>query len=240
MLIAAHWASGLSASVDFNRDIRPLLSDQCFQCHGPDETHREAGLRLDVRDGVLAGDQPIVRPHDLAGSELFSRITTDDPDQQMPPRESGKPLTDPQIELIRSWIQQGAVWQEHWSFIPPTRPDTPTTSNASWSRNKIDSFVLSRLESLGRQPASVADRRTLIRRLYFDLTGLPPQPKDVEAFLRDDRADAYERLVDRLLDSAHFGERMAVAWLDQARFADTNGYSIDGGRQMWLWRGWGI
>ncbi|MDG2380645.1 MAG: PSD1 and planctomycete cytochrome C domain-containing protein [Pirellulaceae bacterium] len=228
------------ADVDFNRDIRPILSDNCFQCHGPDENHREADLRLDVKDGVLAGDPPIVHPHDVDGSALFVRITTGDPDQQMPPRDSGKQLTEQQVELIQRWIQQGAVWQEHWSFLSPIRPKPPATTTPVWSKNKIDQFVLSRLESLGRQPSPEAGRRTLIRRLYFDLTGLPPQPVDVEVFLRDDRADAYERLVDRLLDSAHFGERMAVAWLDQARFADTNGYSIDGGRQMWLWRDWVI
>ena len=176
----------------------------------------------------------------LEGSELFARITSDDPDLRMPPADAEKQLTDQQVELIRRWIQQGAVWQEHWSFSPPTRPDLPKTKRESWSRNEIDRFILARLEAVGRQPSVVADRRTLIRRLCFDLTGLPPTPAQVDAFVRDERSGAYEILVDQLLDSPHFGERMAVAWMDQARFADTNGYSIDGGRHMWLWRDWVI
>jgi len=226
--------------IDFNRDIRPLLADKCFACHGPDAKQREADLRLDQREGLLDVERMIVVAEKPDESELIARIISDDPDVRMPPSESGKELKAEDIQRIRDWIEQGAQWQKHWAFAPPMRPQLPAVEEASWARNEIDHFVGAKLKESGQEPTAEADRRTLIRRLYFDLTGLPPTVEQVNAFCEDTRSDAYEALVDRLLDSPHFGERMAVAWMDQARYADTNGYSIDGGRHMWLWRDWVI
>ncbi len=229
-----------SESIDFNRDVRPILADNCFQCHGPDETHREADLRLDQEAGLLQDDNPIVVVERPDESELIARIETDDPDLIMPPADSGKSLDEAQIQLIRQWIAEGAKWKQHWSFVSPRRPELPKLTQSDWVRNEVDQFVLTRLESEQLTPSPEAEPHTLVRRLYFDLTGLPPTIRQVDQFLNDSDAHAYERLVDRILESPHFGERMAVAWLDQARYADTNGYSIDGGRQMWLWRDWVI
>ena len=226
--------------IDFNRDIRPLLSDNCFACHGPDANHREADLRLDQRDSLLDVERAIVISENPDESELLARIISDDPDVKMPPPGSGKELKAEEIQRIRDWIEQGAQWQEHWAFAPPMRSQLPAVEETSWARNEIDHFVGARLKESGQEPSDEADRRTLIRRLYFDLTGLPPTVDQVNAFCEDTRSDAYEALVDQLLESPHFGERMAVAWMDQARYADTNGYSIDGGRHMWLWRDWVI
>ena len=226
--------------IDFNRDIRPLLSDNCFACHGPDANHREADLRLDQRESLLDVERAIVISENPDGSELLARIISDDPDLKMPPPGSGKELKAEEIQRIRDWIEQGAQWQEHWAFAPPMRSQLPAVEETSWARNEIDYFVGARLKESGQEPSGAADRRTLIRRLYFDLTGLPPTVDQVNAFCEDTQSDAYEALVDQLLDSPHFGERMAVAWMDQARYADTNGYSIDGGRHMWLWRDWVI
>ena len=226
--------------IDFNRDIRPLLSDNCFACHGPDANHREADLRLDQRDSLLDVERAIVISENPDESELLARIISDDPDVKMPPPGSGKELKAEEIQRIRDWIEQGAQWQEHWAFAPPMRSQLPAVEETSWGRNEIDHFVGARLKESGQEPSDEADRRTLIRRLYFDLTGLPPTVDQVNAFCEDTRSDAYEALVDQLLESPHFGERMAVAWMDQARYADTNGYSIDGGRHMWLWRDWVI
>ena len=226
--------------IDFNRDIRPLLSDNCFACHGPDANHREADLRLDQRESLLDVERAIVISENPDESELLARIISDDPDVKMPPPGSGKELKAEEIQRIRDWIEQGAQWQEHWAFAPPMRSQLPAVEETSWARNEIDHFVGARLKESGQEPSDEADRRTLIRRLYFDLTGLPPTVDQVNAFCEDTRSDAYEALVDQLLESPHFGERMAVAWMDQARYADTNGYSIDGGRHMWLWRDWVI
>ena len=226
--------------IDFNRDIRPLLSDNCFACHGPDANHREADLRLDQRESLLDVERAIVISENPDESELLARIISDDPDLKMPPPGSGKELKAEEIQRIRDWIEQGAQWQEHWAFAPPMRSQLPAVEETSWARNEIDYFVGARLKESGQELSGAADRRTLIRRLYFDLTGLPPTVDQVNAFCEDTQSDAYEALVDQLLDSPHFGERMAVAWMDQARYADTNGYSIDGGRHMWLWRDWVI
>lgn len=210
------------AKIEFNRDIRPILSDKCFQCHGPDSTHRKAKLRLDTEEGakVLVRGKP-------AESELFQRLITGDADQRMPPKKSGKTLTKAEIELIRRWIEQGAAWQLHWSFAPPKRPDLPIVKDAKWSRNPIDQFLLAKFQSLKLQPSPEADKVTLVRRLYFDLLGLPPSPVQVDAFVKDARPDAYERLVDALLASPHYGERLAMYWLDLVRYADTVGYHGD-------------
>ncbi len=231
-------------SVQFNRDIRPIFSETCFNCHGPDAHSREADLRLDIAEGAYAalqgGGGVAIAPGDLDGSEAWARITSDDLDAVMPPPDSHFTLTDAQKDTIRRWIEAGAPYQDHWAFETPVKGPLPEVENADWARSPIDRFVLARLEAEGLSPSEEADRRTLIRRLSFDLTGLPPSLEEVRAFVADDRPDAYERLVDRLLASPRYGERMALAWLDQARYADTNGYSRDGLRTMWIWRDWVI
>jgi hypothetical protein len=240
MCCASVWAD--EARLEFNRDIRPILSENCFACHGFDAKARQAELRLDVADAAYAnreGVTPIV-PGDLASSEVWRRITSEDEAEMMPPPDSHKSLTAAQKEVLRRWIEEGAVYAKHWSFIPPAKAALPKVADEAWPRNEIDHFVLARLEAEQMKPATEADRRMLIRRLSLDLTGLPPAAKEVEAFVADERPDAYERLVDRLLASPHFGERLALEWLDSARYADTNGYSIDGGRHIWLWRDWVI
>jgi mono/diheme cytochrome c family protein len=229
--------------IDFNYHVRPILSQNCYTCHGPDAASREAELRLDTPEGAYAtrdSSTAAIVPGDPAGSQVMYRLTATDPEERMPPVDSHYELTPLQIETIRAWIAQGAVYKPHWAFIPPARPATPEVDDAGWPANPIDNFVLATLERERLEPSPEADRRTLIRRLTLDLTGLLPTPEAVHDFLADARPDAYERLVDTLLASPRFGERMAVPWLDLARYADTNGYSIDGGRHMWVWRDWVI
>jgi mono/diheme cytochrome c family protein len=228
-------------AVRFNRDIRPILSDNCFQCHGPDAAKRKAELRLDLESGAKGKDGagPIV-PGKPDESELWRRITSDDPEVRMPPALSGKKLTSAQIETIGRWIAGGANWEKHWSFIPVVRPEVPRVTRAAWVRNPIDAFIAARLEAAGLEPSAETDKTTLLRRVTLDLTGLPPTPAEVDAFLADSSAGAYERVVDRLLDSPRYGERMAAPWLDAARYADTSGYQDDGPRYMWRWRDWVI
>ncbi|MEO2025416.1 MAG: DUF1553 domain-containing protein [Fuerstiella sp.] len=231
-----------AAEISFNRDIRPILSDVCFKCHGPDEQQRVSDFRLDTKTGAFGsvdGGHAVV-PHDVAGSLLFQKITSDDPDVQMPPSDSGRILTAQQVELLRQWIADGASWQEHWAFIPPQQPDLPATRGTDWCRNGIDHFVLAKLEQKGLQPSVQADRRTLIRRTTLDLNGLPPTPAEIDAFAADESSDAWDRVVDRLLQSPRYGETMAISWLDAARYADTSGYQNDGPRDMWRWRDWVI
>ncbi len=227
--------------VDFNRDVRSILSDKCFACHGPDENHREGDLRLDDQDSVFAhrDGYSIVKPGAASESELIARIESNDPDAVMPPADSGKELTPQEIAILQRWVSEGAEWKRHWSFEPPTRPVPPKT-HSDWATNEIDRFIEKHLNAAGLKPEPIASRNALARRLHLDLTGLPPSGTELEQFLNDASPNAYERLVDRLLGSPHYGERMALAWLDQARYADTNGYSIDGGRHMWLWRDWVI
>jgi hypothetical protein len=236
-------AAAQSDTVGFNRDIRPILSDRCYTCHGPDEAKRKSKLRLDREDVAksdLGGHFAIV-PGNIAGSELIRRITSDDQARRMPPAWAGAAkLTDREIDLLTRWVAQGAPWQKHWSFLAPVRPALPEVRGKGWPKNAIDYFVMARLEREGVTPSPEADRRILIRRVSFDLTGLPPTPPEVDAFLRDRSANAYEKVVDRLLASPHYGERMAMRWLDAARYADTNGYQTDGERQMWRWRDWVI
>lgn len=222
--------------IDFSRQVRPILSDTCFTCHGPDDKQRKADLRLDLKERALQ----VIQPGKPAESEIIRRITAEDPRLRMPPAKSGKKLTPDQIEVIRRWVSQGANWTEHWAFIKPARPAIPSVSDVSWVRNPIDAFILSRLEREQLAPAPEADRVTLIRRVTLDLTGLPPTPADVASFLADKSPTAYERVVERLLNSPRYGERMAVEWLDASRFADTHGYHIDSGRDMTLWRDWVI
>ncbi|MCS7024250.1 MAG: DUF1553 domain-containing protein [Bryobacteraceae bacterium] len=227
---------GDSKTIDFNRDIRPVLSDHCFACHGPDEKKRFAGVRLDTKEGALK----VVTPGDAAKSRLFARITHADPARRMPPPAAGKALSQEQIERIKRWIDAGAEYKGHWAYEPPQRPPLPPVQNKRWPRNPIDYFVLARLEREGLSPSPEADRITLLRRLSLDLTGLPPTPAEIDAFLRDKSPDAYEKQVDRLLASPHYGERMAMQWLDLARYADTHGFHIDSHRDMWVWRDWVI
>ena len=230
------------SKIDFNRDIRSILSNNCFFCHGPDEKHREAELRLDTKAGAfhsVDGKAALV-PGNLKESELIQRILTNDVDERMPPADSGKTLKTQEIELLKQWVEQGATWQDHWAYIKPERAPLPAIKQVKWPRNEIDYFVLSRLEKAGLTPSKEADRRTLVRRLYLDLHGLPPSAAVVDAFVKSKDPLAYQKLVDRLLASPQNAERMTLKWLDLARYADTNGFSIDGGRHMWLWRDWVI
>ncbi|MGH9720026.1 MAG: DUF1549 domain-containing protein, partial [Bryobacteraceae bacterium] len=228
--------------VEFSRDIRPILSDKCYTCHGPDSANRNIKLRLDSESGALAdlGGHRAIVPGNTAASELVRRITAENKAVRMPPAYSGVTLTDREIGLLRRWIEQGARWQKHWSFIPPRRANLPASKQAQWPRNAIDHFVLARLEREHLAPSPEADRATLIRRVTLDLTGLPPTPEEIDAFLAGRSPDAYEKVVDRLLASARYGERMAAPWLDAARYADTNGYQTDAERIMWRWRDWAI
>ena len=225
----------------FSRDIRPIFAENCFACHGPDKRVRKASLRLDLesiaKSPLESGVTAIVE-YDQDASALIYRITNGDPDERMPPSETGKSLTHDQIEILRHWIEDGAKWQRHWAFEPVRRPDVP--DRAPHARNEIDSYILARLASEGVTPSPEADRVTLIRRLSFDLTGLPPTPEEVDTYIADAAPDAHERLVDRLLASPRYGERMANLWMDAARYADTNGYHIDNERFMWRWRDWVI
>ncbi|MCO6454845.1 MAG: PSD1 domain-containing protein [Pirellulaceae bacterium] len=223
-------------ALDFNRDIRPILSENCFYCHGQDGNKRQADLRLDVRD--VAVDHGALVPGDAGASELVQRIRSNDADLLMPPPDSNRRLSDQQKAMLERWIGEGAAYADHWAYVAPVRPPLPPVERTEWVRSPIDLFVLARLEAAGLQPSPEADRATLIRRLSFDLIGLPPTPAEVDAFLADERPGAYERLVDRLLASPHYGERMALAWLDAARYADSNGFQQDGDTWQWLWRDW--
>ena len=226
--------------LNFGRDIRPILSDACFHCHGADAAQRKADLRLDRRENALADRDGLraIIPGDSRHSELYRRITTEDPDERMPPEGSVRTLTSPETEIIRRWIEQGAVWKEHWSFVPPRRPTVPQVEDETWPIHDLDRFVLARLERARLETSAEANRTQLLRRVTLDLTGLPPTIAEIEAFLADDAANAYERVVDRLLKSDRYGEHMASLWLDLARYADTDGYQDDEPRTMWRWREW--
>jgi hypothetical protein len=236
-------ASDPNRSLDFARDVQPILSDNCYSCHGHDANKRKADLRLDALDPKLGPFAPrdgysIIAPGKPDDSVLVARITSDDPEFHMPPPEANRHLTDQQIALLKQWIEQGAKWGRHWSLEPPRRLDLPEVSDANWCRNAIDRFVLARLDVEQLKPSPEAPKETLIRRVTLDLTGLPPTAQEVDAFLADTSPDAYEKLVDRLLASARYGEHMAWTWLDLARYADTNGYQADPTRTMWPWRDW--
>ncbi len=235
-------AVGQDPKLEFNRDIRPILSDRCFPCHGPDDKKRESDLRFDLEANAkrdLGGYKAIV-PGKPGDSELVRRIFSDDPGFRMPPEISGKLLSEDDKNLLKTWIQQGATFQKHWSFQEIVRPHNPSVTNTSWIRNDIDYFVLAELEKRQVKPSPVADRQTLIRRLYLDLIGLLPTPAKVNEFVNDRSGNGYEFLIDRLLDSKHFGERMGRHWLDLARLADSNGYANDGLRSVWPYRDWVI
>jgi len=227
-------------TVSFNRDIRPILSSKCFHCHGPSEKSRKAKLRLDLEESALSerdGIRAIV-PRKLDESELWHRILSDDPEEMMPPPESKKPMSKEEISLFKSWIAEGAQWEDHWSFTAIQQPTLPKVSNSDWCRNPIDRFVLRTLDQRGLKPSPEADRRTLARRLFLDLTGLPPSPAEVKGFVDDKSPDALERLVDRLLGSDGYAERMTLVWMDAARYGDTSVFHDDGPRTMWPWRDW--
>ncbi len=231
-----------AAPDDYDRLVRPILSERCFTCHGPDEGARQANLRLDTEEGAFAklssGSYAIVRGN-ASASALIERITSREPARRMPPAYAGlDKLPEDEIDLLRRWIDEGAPWSKHWSFVSPVRPELPAVSQPAWLRSAIDNFVMAKLDREGLQPAKEADRRTLLRRLSLDLTGLPPTPAEVESFAADASANAYEKAVDRLLASPHYGEQMAIWWLDAARYSDTNGYQSDGFRTMWPWRDW--
>lgn len=255
VLLAIAWGGGILAAdpqakaaepherIRFNRDVRPILSETCFHCHGPDEHAREAGLRLDTPEGAAEdrGGYQAIQPGDLAESEAWQRIVSEDPDLQMPPPDSNLVLTADQQATLRRWIEQGAGYEGHWAFAAPVQPEVP--DQGGWGDGPIDAFIAESHQQQGLKPNPQADPRTLLRRLTLDLTGLLPEPADISAFLQawqQDREVAWQDAITRLMDSRHFGERMAVPWLDQARYADTNGYSIDGGREMWLYRDWVI
>jgi hypothetical protein len=242
LLLATGSIFGADRPVEFNRDVRPILSDKCFLCHGPDAAAKKIPLRLDSEAAAKAdlGGRRAIVEGDPAASNLVKRITAEKPGTRMPPVQSGLKLADSEIETLKSWVEQGAKWQKHWSLIAPAHVAPPQVGNAQWARNGIDHFVLNQLERVNLQPSPEADRETLIRRVSLDLTGLPPPPGDIDAFLKDKSAKAYERVVDRLLASPSYGERMAVRWLDAARYADSNGYQYDGERVMWRWRDWVI
>ena len=243
-LLAAAGLIGSGQDVDFNRQIRPILSDKCYTCHGPDAANRKTKLRFDLEElakaPLLNGKVSISAGHPEQ-SELLSRVTSPNRNLRMPPAYMGKDALNPrEIELLTSWIAQGAKWEPFWSFVPPKRPPPPAVGDAKWVRNPIDSFILHRLEREGLRPSVEADRPTLIRRVSLDLTGIPPTPEEVEAFVRDESSNAYGKVVDRMLASPRYAERMAFRWMEAARYGDTNGYQTDGPRDMWRWRDWVI
>lgn len=237
--------TNLPDQISYNFHIRPILSDNCFACHGPDANKREAGLRLDIEDEafkVLAenpGNYGLVpgKPHE---SQVWQRINSSDEKELMPPPESNLTLTEYQKSLIQAWIKQGAIYEKHWAFVPPVKKEIPKVKNSEWPKNPIDFFVLKKQEELGVKPNSEANPERLLRRVSFELTGLPPDLEMMDSYLADEREDAYEQLVDKLLERPAYGERMAVFWLDVARYADSYGYQLDNLRTQWPWRDWVI
>src|SRR5262245_5794469 len=227
-----------AGKLDFNRDVRPILSDKCFACHGPDAKKRKADLRLDLgADGKLG---TVIVAGKAEQSELYQRLISKEPGKLMPPRKSGKTLTPAQIAVLRRWIDEGASFSQHWAYVPLRRPVLPAVKNTAWPHNPIDRFILARLEVEGLTPSPETDRITLLRRVTLDLTGLPPTPEEVDAFLADKSPTAYEKVVDRLLKSPRYGEHMARFWLDLARYGDTHGLHLDNYREMWPYRDWVI
>ena len=233
VLCAVPSASAGDGPVSYNRDVRPILSENCFYCHGQDPNHRKAGVRLDTKDGQRAGE--LILPGKPDESELIRRILSDDLEELMPPPKSNRRLNPSQKETLRRWVAEGATFEGHWAFQNPVRPPVPEVPCVS---NPVDAFIRHKLANEGVSPAPEADRRTLIRRVTLDLNGLPPTPDEVDAFLDDQAPDAFEKVVDRLLASPRYGERMALPWLDAARYADSNGFQQDGDTFQWIWRDW--
>ncbi|MFM8633276.1 MAG: PSD1 and planctomycete cytochrome C domain-containing protein [Planctomycetia bacterium] len=235
-LIGLPAVEGADPPLEFNRDIRPILSENCFYCHGQDGQKREADLRLDDRQAAI--DSGAIVPGDPGASTILERIHSTDPDVLMPPPHSNRRLSEDQKKLLDRWIKEGAEYKQHWAFTAAVRPVPPDVKQLDWPRNDVDRFVLAKIEAAGLAPAPEADRAALIRRLHADLVGLPPTPEEVDAFVADSRPDAYELLVDRLLASPHYGERQSLPWLDAARYADSNGFQQDGDTWQWMWRDW--
>lgn len=237
-LVALNLPLAASAEIDFNREIRPILSENCFQCHGPDEHGRKGKLRLDQFDDAVA--MKAIVPGDSMKSEVVTRILSGDEDELMPPPDSHKSLSKSEKDLLIGWISEGAKYADHWSFITPKKPALPAVNQADWPKNAIDHFTLARMEAANLQPNPEAERETFIRRITEDLTGLPPTIAEIDAFLADASPDAYEKVADRLLASPHYAERMTLAWMDAARYGDTSVMHADGNRDMWPWRDWVI
>ena len=240
--VSAVQSESAQATVDYNLDVRPILADNCFACHGPDAKTREADLRLDTKEGAFSepSGYPVIVPGKPEESELHIRIASNDDHYRMPPAGFNKTLTPEQIDVITQWIREGAKWEEHWAFTTPVRPTLPEVKDQDWIRNPIDAFILSRLEKEGLQPASEADKRTLIRRLSLDLTGLPPTREEIHQFLEDDSPDAYEKVIDAFMAKSEYGEHFGRFWLDVARYGDTHGLHLDNYREMWPYRDWVI
>ncbi len=242
-LIALALQAAPQAPADWNRDVRPILAERCFACHGPDEGAREGGVRLDTAEGLahaFRGGARVVVPGAPEESELWLLVTEEDPELRMPPEEAGDPLTEMELDTLRRWIEEGATWAPHWAYAPFREVTVPQVADPARVRNPVDAFVQAALEREGRTLLEEADRRTLLRRVSLDLTGLPPTPEELAAFLADEGSGAYERAVDRLLASPHHAERQARLWPDLARYADSHGFTIDGGRSMWPYRDWVI
>lgn len=238
LFIASISVAAEPSRVDYIRDVRPILANSCYACHGPDDKQRKGKLRLDVREESI---KKAIVPGKASESELVKRITSADNDEVMPPPHAKKPAVTPeQVAMIKRWIDEGAKFDQHWAYVKPVRPALPDVKNMPWVRNAIDAFVANSHERNGLSPATEADKITLIRRLSFDLLGLPPKPEDVEQFVKDNTPEAYEKLVDRMLNSEHFGERLALMWLDAVRYADTAGYHSDNHRDVWLFRNYVI
>jgi hypothetical protein len=235
----------LPEEIDYNIHVKPILSDRCFSCHGPDPNTREAGLRLDIADGAyrpLADNKKkvAISPGKLHRSDVYERLVSEDPDKMMPPPQSNLTLTSREKAIIIRWIEQGATYKPHWAYIKPEKSILPKVSDTSWPINEIDYFVLAKLDQTNLKPSPSADKERLIRRVSLDLTGLPPDLDLVDRFLNDTSSDAYEKVVDHMLSTVAYAERMALDWLDVARFADSNGLHADGYRMMWPWRDWVI
>ena len=242
LILGISAAAHAGEPIDFARDVRPILSNACFECHGPDAAHRQADLRLDVHDRALAdlGGYAAIVPGKPDESELIRRVTAEDASMRMPPADAGKQLTAEQIATLRKWIEQGARWSGHWAFTAPQRPELPPVSRPEWVRNPIDAFVLARLEREGLAPSPEADKVTLLRRLSLDLIGLTPSIEEIDAFLADESPNAWQQQVERLLRSPHYGERWGRHWLDAARYADSDGFEKDKPRSVWFYRDWVI
>ena len=226
----------IAEPLNFNRDVRPILSENCFYCHGVDGNKREADLRLDVREDALAMEAIV--PGSLEDSEMYYRIHSEDEDEIMPPPESNRILSAEQKKILDRWIKEGAQYEKHWAFVAPIKKQVPQVRKPNWVRNPIDGFILSELERRNLEPSPEAKKEVLIKRLYADLIGLPPSPEEVDTYMNDTSSDAYEKVVDHLLASPHYGERMAMEWLDAARYADSNGFQFDGETYQWIWRDW--
>src|SRR5262245_16648000 len=243
LIFIAALSAARGDDVDFTRDVRPILSRHCFKCHGPDDKARQAELRLDTREGALKGGvtgEKAIVPGKPDNSEIVRRVFSDDEVETMPPPAAKLPLTAAQKEILARWVAQGAIYKPHWAFIAPKQSPLPKVQHADWPRNPIDDFILAKMEQEGLAPSPEADKYVLVRRLYLDLIGMPPTIEEADAFVNDPAGDAYERLVDRLLKSPHYGERWGRKWLDLARYADTNGYEKDRVRSMWPYRDWVI